>query len=88
MTFKQLIYNKWKIVMQDLRREIHFFDFVDNYYPKLKKLNVVTKSQWIKYDKTSVESSHPPKESILINVGKDEKNLVKASPFNRRDVKR
>jgi hypothetical protein len=60
---------------------IHFFDFVDNYYPKLKKLNVVTKSQWIKHDKTSVESSHPPKESILINVGKDEKNLVKASPF-------
>jgi hypothetical protein len=78
---KQLIYNKWKLVMQDLRREIHFFDFVDNYYPKFKKLNIVTKSKWIKHDKTSVESSHPPKESILINVGKDGKDLVKASPF-------
>jgi hypothetical protein len=64
--------------MQDLRREIHFFDFVDNYYPKFKKLNVVTKSKWMIHDKTSVESSHPPKENILINVGKD---LVKASPF-------
>jgi hypothetical protein len=54
--------------MQDLRREIHFFDFVDNYYPKFKKLNTVTKSKWTKHDKTSVESSHPPKECILINV--------------------
>ena len=69
---KQLIYNKWKLVMQDLRREIHFFDFFDNYYPKFKKLNTVTKSKWTKHDKTSVESSHPPKECILINVGKDE----------------
>jgi hypothetical protein len=78
---KQLIYNKWKSVMQDLKREIYFFDFVDNYYSKFKKLNVVTKSKWTKHDKTSVESSHPPKESILINVGKDGKDLVKASPF-------
>jgi hypothetical protein len=78
---KQFIYNKWKSVMQDLRREIHFFDFLDNYYPRFKKLNVVTKSQWITHDKTSVESSHPPKENILINVGKDGKDLIKASPF-------
>ena len=64
--------------MQDLRKNIHFFDFVDNYYPKYKNLNVLTTSKWIKTDKTSIESSHPPKENILINVGKD---LVKASPF-------
>ena len=47
----------------------------------LKKLNVVTKSKWMIHDKTSVESSHPPKVNILINVGKDGKDLVKASPF-------
>ena len=75
---KKLIYNKWKSVMQDLRRNIHFFDFMDKYYPKLKELNVISTSKWTKLDKTSTESSHPPKESILINVGKD---LVKASPF-------
>jgi hypothetical protein len=70
---KKLIFDKWKSVMQDLRMNIHFFDFVDNYY---SKLNVLTK--WTKENKTTVESSHPPKENILINVGKD---LVKVSPF-------
>jgi hypothetical protein len=64
--------------MQDLRMNIHFFDFVDKYYSELKELNVITTSKWTKHDKTTVESSHPPKESILTNVGKD---LVKASPF-------
>ena len=61
--------------MQDLRINIHLFDFVDNYYSELKALNVL---KWIKENKTTVESSHPPNKNILINVGKD---LVKASPF-------
>jgi hypothetical protein len=73
---KKIIFDKWKTVMQDLRINIHFFDFVDNYYSELKELNVLTK--WTKENKTTIESSHPPKENILINVGKD---LVKASPF-------
>jgi hypothetical protein len=75
---KKLIFDKWKSVMQDLRMNIHFFDFVDKYYSELKELNVLTTSKWTKHDKTTVESSHPPKENILINIGKD---LVKASPF-------
>ena len=29
---KKLIFDKWKSVMQDLRMNIHFFDFIDNYY--------------------------------------------------------
>ena len=58
--------------------DIHLFDFVDNYYPKLKNLNVLTTLKWTKPNKTSVESSHPPKENILIKIGND---LVKASPF-------
>ena len=73
---KKIIFDKWKSVMQDLRMNIHFFDFVDNYYSELKELNVLTK--WTKENKTTVESSYPPKENILINVGKD---LVKAFPF-------
>ena len=64
--------------MQDLRMNIHFFDFVENYYPKLTNLNVLTTSKWTKLDKTSIESTHPPKENILINV---ENKPIKASPF-------
>ena len=81
---KKYIFNKWKTVMQDLRMNIHFFDFVDNYYPKFKNLNVLTTSKWTKPDKTSVESSHPPKENILIKVGNE---LVKASPFKHAPTK-
>ena len=50
---------------------IHLFDFVDNYYPKLKNLNVLTTSKWTKPGKTFIESFHPPKENILIKVGND-----------------
>jgi hypothetical protein len=75
---KKEIFDKWKNVTQDLRINIHLFNFVENYYPKLKNLNVLTTTKWTKLDKTSVESSHPPKENILIKIGND---LVKASPF-------
>ena len=64
--------------MQDLRMNIHFFDFVENYYPKKKNLNVLTTKKWTKLDKTYVDSTHSPKENILIKIGND---LVKASPF-------
>ena len=70
--------------MQDLRMNIHFFDFVDNYYLKFKNLNMLTISKWTKPDKTSVESSHPLKENILIKVGNE---LVKASPFKHPPTK-
>ena len=79
---KKLIFDKWKSVMQDLRMNIHFFDFIDNYYSELKELNVLTK--WTKENKTTFESSHPPKENILINVGND---LIKASPFKKPPTK-
>ena len=75
---KKKIFDKRKNVMQDLKMNIHFFDFVENYYPQLKKLNVLTTTKWTKPDKTFVESNHPPKENILIKIGND---LVKASPF-------
>ena len=81
---KKIIFDKWKSVMQDLRMNIHFFDFVDYYYSELKELNVLTTSKWTKHDKTSIESTHPPKDSILINVGND---LIKASPFKKPPTK-
>ena len=27
--------------MQDLRTKIHFFDFIENYYPELKKFKCI-----------------------------------------------
>jgi hypothetical protein len=81
---KQLIFNEWKSVMQDLRMNIHFFDFVDKYYLELKELNVLSTLKWTKENKTIVESSYPPKENILINVGND---LIKASPFKKPPTK-
>ena len=75
---KKIIFDKWKNVKQDLRMNIHFFDFVENYYPKLKNLNVLTTTTWTKQDKALVESSHPPKENILIKVRNE---LVKSSSF-------
>ena len=75
---KKEIFDKQKTIMQDLRMNIHFFYFVENYYPKLKNLNVLTTTKWTKPDKTYIEYSHPPKENILIKIGND---LVKASPF-------
>ena len=45
---KKIIFDKWKNVKQDLRMNIHFFDFVENYYPKLKNLNVLTTTKWTK----------------------------------------
>ena len=70
--------------MQNLRMNIHFFDFVDKYYSELKELNVLSTSKWTIENKTIVESSHPPKENILINVGND---LIKASPFKKPPTK-
>ena len=81
---KKIIFDKWKSVMQDLRMNIYFFDFVDNYYSELKELNVLTTSKWTKPDKSTVESSHPPKENILIKIKND---LVKASPFKQPPTK-
>ena len=58
---KKKIFDKWKNVMQDLRMNIHFFDIVKN---------VLTTTKWTKQDQTLVESSHPPKEKILIKKKK------------------
>ena len=50
--------------------KVFFFDFVEKYYEPEKKLEVITKENWVKEDKTIVSSSHPPQETILITTPK------------------
>ena len=69
--------------MQDLRTKILFFNIVENYYSELKNLNVLTKTYWTKQNKTIVQSSHPPKEAILIIVNKQ---LLTASHFKQPET--
>jgi hypothetical protein len=69
--------------MQDLRTKILFFNFVENYYFELKNLNLLTKTYWTKQNKTIVQSSHPPKEAILITI---DKRLLTASHFKQPEI--
>ena len=73
--------------MHKLKKHILFFDFLENYYvPKdevsKNHLNVIKKSNFVKEDKTTVRSTHPPLETVLITCQKAE---VKASPFKIAD---
>ena len=56
-----------------------FFDFLENHYVSKDEvskqhLNVIKKSNFVKKDKTTVKSTHPPLETISITT-------VKASLF-------
>ena len=69
--------------MNQLKKHILFFDFLENYCvskDEISKhhLNVIKKSNFVKEDKTIVRSTHPPLETILITC---KKTKVKASPF-------
>ena len=74
--------------MNQLKKHILFFDFLENYYVSKDEvskhhLNVIKKSNFVKEDKTIVRSSHPPLEIVLITCKKTE---VKASPFKIANV--
>jgi hypothetical protein len=43
--------------METRRFEVFFFDYVEKYYESDKKLEVITKENWLKEDKTIVFSS-------------------------------
>ena len=80
---KDHVKRKWKEKMNQLKKHILFFDFLENYYvPKdevsKNHLNVIKKSNFVKEDKTIIRSSHPPLEIVLVNYKGTE---VKASPF-------
>lgn len=72
---REKIVNKWKKFLSKEKINITFYKWYEKYYGKC---NVITKTQWIKEDKSKVSSSHPPIETIIIPV-KD--SLVIASPF-------
>ena len=80
---KDRVKRKWKEKMNQLKKHILFFDFLENYYvPKDEvskyHLNVIKKSNFVKEDKTIVRSTHSPLETVLITC---QKAKVKASPF-------
>ena len=78
--------------LNQLKRHILFFDFLENHYVSedevsKQHLNVIKKSNFVKIDKTIIRSSHPPLDSILITTKKNEvtKEEVKAFPFKIAD---
>ena len=76
--------------MNQLKKHILFFDFLENHYVSndevsKQHLSVIQKSNFVKTaDKTIVKSSHPPFEIVLITC-QDQKMEVKATPFKIAD---
>ena len=84
---KDHVKRKWLKKMNQLKKHILFFEFLENHYvskDEISKqhLNVIEKSNFVKEDKTIVRFSHPPLETVLITCQKKE---VKASPFKIAD---
>ena len=79
---KDHVKRKWLEKMNQLKKHILFFDFLENHYVSKdevsKHLNVIKKPNFVKEDKNIVRSTYPPLETILITCQKKE---VKASPF-------
>ena len=76
--------------MNQLKKHILFFDFLEHHYVSndevLKQhLSVIKKSNFVKAtNKAIVRSTHPPLETILITC-QDQKTEVKATPFKIAD---
>ena len=65
--------------MNQLKKHILFFDFLENYYVSKDEvskhhLNVIKKSNFVKEDKTIVRSTHPPLETIVLTC-QDKKTI-------------
>ena len=69
------IINRWKRFIKNNEINITFYDWYEQYQ---NKCNVISKTQWIKEDRSKVSSSHPPIETVLIPV---KETSVIASPF-------
>ena len=73
---KKSILHDWKEYMKLVKRNIYFFDFLENYH---SRINVLTKTTWIKKeDNSKISAVNPPLESVIISHKGTE--LV-ASPF-------
>ena len=87
---KDRIKRKWLEKMNQLKKHILFFDFLENHYVSndevsKQHLSVIKKSNFVKtVDKAIVRSSHPPLETVLITC-QDQKTEVRATPFKIAD---
>ena len=86
---KNRVKRKWLEKINQLKKHILFFDFLENHYvskdeASKQHLNVIKKSNFVKADKTIVRSSHSPLETVLITC-QDQKTEVKASSFKIAD---
>ena len=73
---------------ESIEKTCFFFFFLENHYVSKDEvskqhLNVIKKSKFVKEDKTTVRSTHPPLETILITTC--QKTKVKAPPFKIAD---
>ena len=70
---KNRVKSKWLEKMNQLKKHILFFDFLENHYISndevtKQHLSVMRKSNFVKAaNKTIVRSSHSPLETVLIN---------------------
>ncbi|KAI5330043.1 hypothetical protein L3X38_029440 [Prunus dulcis] len=64
--------------MRSARVEIFYLDFIESRYKSNDELKTLTKEKWNLINKTVVETSHPPVDTIIID---HKKSLVPATPF-------
>jgi hypothetical protein len=75
---KKEILSHYKKHISQVKTEILYFDFVDEFYSVENKVQTISKEEWVKEDNTVVSSSHPSQETIVF---KHRTTTVKASPF-------
>ena len=68
---KNYVKRKWLEKMNQSKKHILFFDFLENHYvskdeTSIQHLNVIKKSNFVKANKIIVRSSHLPLETVLI----------------------
>ena len=87
---KNRVKRKWLEKMNQLKKYILFFDFLENHYVSndevsKQHLSVIKKSNFVKaVDKAIVRSTHSPLETVLITC-QDQKTEVRATPFKIAD---
>ncbi|CAL2276992.1 unnamed protein product [Prunus armeniaca] len=74
---RQRIFNEWKDYMRSAKVEIFYLDFIESRY-MFSELKTLTKEKWNLMDRSVVEASHPPVDTIIIN---HRNTPIPASPF-------
>ncbi|KAI5330982.1 hypothetical protein L3X38_021108 [Prunus dulcis] len=74
---REMIFKQWKD-MRSAKVEIYYLDFIESRYMTNDELKTLTKEKWKLADKSVVESSHPPVETIIIE---HQKAPVPTTPF-------